>query len=205
MGPKRSGGAPGRGCVRRGRGGRTPRTSRSGRRETTSAPSSSSVEEGFWRYDFLLRVLGRTATRIPLPFSFSSIVSELNLRGLWLLLQGCVRSPSWVEFEVDSSCLIFLGSGWRSFSRRLNLRDGDSLCCRFDGEDTLTVRAFDANGNRLDQFWEETSSDSSGGSRSPSSASPTASASADSSSGGDFSSKSEEELDVKPPVKRARQ
>src|SRR4051812_11276331 len=205
MGPKRSGGAPGRGCVRRGRGGRTPRSSRDGHRGATSVPSSSFVEEGFWRYDFLLRVLGRTATRIPLPFSFASIVSELNLRGLWLRLQGCVWSPSWVELEVDSSCLIFLGSGWRSFSRRLNLRDRDSLCCRFDGEDTITVRAFDASGNRLDPFWEETSSDSSGGSRSPLSASPTASTSADSSGGGACSSSSEEELDIKTHVKRARQ
>src|SRR3954464_10524843 len=204
MGPMRSGGVPGRGRGRRGRGGRTPCSSRGGRRGTTSAPSSSSVEEGFWRYDFLLRVLSRTATRIPLPFSFASIVSELNFRGLWLRLQGCVRSPCWVELEVDSSCLMFLGSGWRSFSRRLNLRDGDSLCCRFDGEDTLTVRAFDAVGNRLDPFWEETSSDSSGGSRSPSSASPTASTSGDSSCGGACSSSYKEELDVKPPVKRAR-
>ena len=40
--------------------------------------------------------------------------------------------------------------GWRSFSLRLNLRDGDSLCCRFDGEDTLTFHAFDDGGNRLD-------------------------------------------------------
>src|SRR3954464_9319463 len=126
MGPKRSGGAPGRGRGRRGRGSRTPRSSGGGRRGMTAAPSSSSVEEGFWRYDFLLRVLGRTAARIPLPFSFASIVSELNLEDLWLPLQGCVWSPSWVELEVDSSCLIFLGSGWKYFSRRLNLRDGDS-------------------------------------------------------------------------------
>src|SRR4051812_27960576 len=110
-----------------------------------------------------------------------------------------------VELEVDSSCLIFIGSGWRSFSRRLNLHEGDSLCCYFDGEDTLTVRAFNASGNRLDPSWEETRSDSSGGSRSPSYDSPTASTSADSSGAGACSSSSEEELDVKPPVKRARQ
>src|SRR3954469_9659147 len=79
MGPKRSGGVAGRGRGRRDCGGCTPRSSCGGRRGATSAPSSSSVEEGFWRYDFLLRVLGRTATRIPLPFSFASIVSELNL------------------------------------------------------------------------------------------------------------------------------
>ena len=109
-----------------------------------------------------------------------------------------------MELEVDSSRLIFLGSGWRSFSRRLNLRDGDTLCCRFDGEDTLTIRAFDPSGNHLDPYWQETSSDSSGGSRSPSFSSPMALSSGDS-SGGACSSSSEEELDVKPPVKRARQ
>ena len=146
-----------------------------------------------------------TAARVPLPFSFASIVSELNLRGLWLHLQGCARSSSWVELEVDNSFLIFLGSGCRVFSHRLNLRDGDSLCCRFVGEDTLAVHAFDAGGNFLNLYWEETSSDSSGGSRSPSSASPVNSSSADPTGGGNCSSSSEEELDVKPPVKRARQ
>ena len=78
------------------------------------------------------------------------MISELNLGGLWLWLQVCTQTPSWVELEVDSSCLIILGSGWRYFSRRLNLRDGDSLCCRFDGEYSLTVRVFYAGGNRMD-------------------------------------------------------
>src|ERR1041385_7685625 len=90
--------------------------------------------------------------------------TELNLRGLWLRLQGCARSSAWVELSVDGSFLIFLDAGWRSLSRRLNLRDGDTLCCRFDGEDTLIVRAFDAGGNHMDRYWEETSSDSSDGS-----------------------------------------
>ena len=83
------------------------------------------------------------------------------------------------------------------------MRDGDNLYCHFDGEDSLIVRAFDAGGNHLDPFWEETSSESSGGSRSPSSASPVASTSADSSGGGACSFSSKEELDVNPPVKRA--
>src|SRR3954468_1965862 len=61
MRPKRGVGAYGRGRVRRGRGSRTLRSSRGGRHGATSALSSSSVEEGFWRYDFLLRVLSRNA------------------------------------------------------------------------------------------------------------------------------------------------
>src|ERR1041385_7587888 len=123
MAPKRGSGVAGRGRGRRGRGGRTPRSSRGGSHGTALAlSSSSSMEDGFWRYDFLLRVLGRNAARVPLPFSFASIASERNLRGFWLRLHRCSRSSSWVELEVDDSSLIFLGSGWRAFSRQLNLR-----------------------------------------------------------------------------------
>ena len=109
MGPKRGAGVSVRGRVRRGRGSRMPRSSRSGRRGATLVPSSSSSsEEDFWRYNFLLRILRQSAARIPLHPAFASIVSELNLSGLLLRLQGCVRSPSWIELEIDSSRLIFL-------------------------------------------------------------------------------------------------
>src|SRR3954467_5369204 len=139
MAPKRG---VGRGRVRRGRGGRTPRSCRGGRHGAVPMPSSSPLEEGFWRYDFLLRVRGQSATRVLIPSAFSTIVSECGLDGLLLHLQGSRRSPSYVDLEVDSSRLIFLGSGWSLFSRRLNLRDGDMLCCRFDGKSIVTVSAF---------------------------------------------------------------
>ena len=139
------------------------------------------------------------------PPAFAAIVSEHGLDGLLLHLQGCCRSPSYVELEVDSSRLIFLGFGWSSFSRWLNLRDGDTLCCRFDGEDTITVRAFDPSGNCLDTHWQESSSDSSVRSRSPTLASSSASSSGESSGGDAVSVSSGEDLDVKPPIKKARQ
>src|SRR4051812_11476687 len=107
MGPKRS---AGRGRVRHGRGGRAPRSSRGGRHSATLAVASSSSEEGFWQYDFLLRVRGQGATRILLPPAFSSVASKRGLDGLFLRLHGCFRSPSFVELEVDDSRLIFLGS-----------------------------------------------------------------------------------------------
>ena len=201
----------GRGRARRGRGGRTPRSSRGGRHGAALVPSSSSSEEGVWCYDFLLHVRGRGAARILLPSAFAAIVSERGLDGLLLRLQGCARSFSYVKLEIDSSRLIFLGFGWKSFARRLNLCDGDTLCCRFDGKDTLVIRAFDPSGNRMDPYWPETGSDGSDMSRSSSPASSTASSSGDS-SGADAepsstasSSGAEEDLDVKPPVKRARQ
>src|ERR1041385_5477608 len=185
MAPKRGRGVAGRSRGRRGRGGPTPRSSLGGRHGATLVLSSSSpMEEGFWRYDFLLRVLSRDAARIPLPFSFASIASEHNLKGFWLLLHGRSHSSSWVELEVDASSLIFLGSGWRTFSRRLNLRSGDSLCCRFDGEHTVIIRVFDAGGNRLDPYCEEKSDSDSEGSSDGSPGSPVSSSSADPSGDG---------------------
>src|SRR3954462_3241506 len=150
MAPKRG---AGRGRIRRSRGGRTPRSGRGGRHGVSPVLSSSSLEDGFWRYEFFLRICGRSATRVLLPSDFSAIVAEHGLDGLLLRLQGSCRSPSYVDLEVDSSRLIFLGSGWSSFARRLNLRDGDMLCCRFDGESTVTVRAFDPSGNSMDPHW----------------------------------------------------
>src|SRR4051812_47005171 len=200
MAPKR-----GVGCVRRGRGGRTPRSGRGGRHGVPSVPSSSPLEEGFWRYDFFLRVRGQNATRVLLPSAFSSIVVERGLDGLLLHLQGSCRSPSYVDLEVDSSCLIFLGSGWGLFARSLNLRDDDMLCCRFDGESIVSVRAFDPSGNIMNPHWQELSSDDSTRSRSPMPASSTAPSSGDSSGGDAVSISSEEDLDVKPSIKRVRQ
>src|SRR3954465_11176391 len=166
MAPKRG---VGRGRVRRARGGRTPCSCRGGRHGMASVPSP--LGEGFWCYDFLLRVRGQSATRIILPSAFSAIVSERGLDGLLLHLQGGCQSPSYVDLEVDSSRLTFLGSGWSLFSRRLNMRDGDMLCCRFDRKSTVAVRAFDLSGNSMDPHWQESSGSSSGRSRSPWSAS----------------------------------
>ena len=38
------------------------------------------------------------------------------------------------------------------------------MCCHFDGVDTLSIWAFDADGNRLEPCWEDSSSGGSEGS-----------------------------------------
>src|SRR4051812_46682205 len=202
MAPKRG---VGRGRVRRSRGGRAPRSCRGGHHDVALMPSSSYVEEGFWRYDFLLRVRGQSATRVLIPSAFSTIVSKRGLDGLLLHLQQSYRSPSHVDLEVDSSRLIFLGSDWSLFSWLLNLHDGEMLYCRFDGESTVTVRAFDPSGNNMDPHGQESSNDNSTRSRSPSPASSTTPYSGDSSGDDVVPISSEEDLDVKPSIKRARQ
>ena len=201
-------GVAGRG--RRGHGARAPRGRRGRGGSAVGTAAADALEGGSRDYDFLLRILSHVAGRIPLPFSFASVVSELGLSGLWLRLQGCSRSPLWVELQVESSFLVFLGSGWWAFARQLNLREGDSLCCRFDGEETLTIRAFDAGGNRLEPCWESSSGDDSGGTKGASissfaGGSPVMSCSSGSSTGGGASYSSfEQDADVKPSLKRVR-
>ena len=121
-----------------------------------------------------------------------------------------------MQTRAEGSALVFLEAGWRTFARQFNLRRGDSLCCRFDGEETLSIRAFDSDVNRLEPCWESSSDSDSGGSgdtRSsasgggPSGLGITSSRSFNSSSGGggdSYSSFEQDAEDVKPSIKRAR-
>ena len=147
--------------------------------------------------------------KTPLTFFFLLLFPPLLLNVVWMvyffIFRGAVGLLLMLILEVDSSRLIFLGSGWSLFAWRLNLRDGDMLCCRFDGESTVTVRAFDPSGNSVDPRVQESSSDDSARSKSPTPSSSTAPSSGDSSGGGALSISSEEDLDVKPSIKRVRQ
>jgi len=64
---------------------------------------------------------------------------------------------------------------------------------------------FDPSGNSMDPHWQESSGSSSGKSRSHTLASSSASSDDDSSSDGAVPVSSDEDLDVKPPIKKARQ
>ena len=117
---------------------------------------------------------------------------------------------------------MFLGKGWKTFARWYDLRRGDCLCCRFDGKDTLLVKAFNAHGDRLECCAESTSEadsqDEDDSRGSPSTGNQggriiTSSGSLDSSSdegvhgggGGDsYSSYEEDAEDIKPIPRRAR-
>ena len=105
---------------------------------------------------------------------------------------------------------MFLEAGWKVVARQFNLRKGDSLCYRFDGEETLSMRAFDPDGNRLEPCWESSSDNGSGGAgahiSSSAGDSPAGSRSSESSpgGGGDSYSSFEQDADVKPSIKRTR-
>ena len=149
-------------------------------------------------------------------FFFSVLVSELGLEGLWLHFQGYPYCPFWVQTCAEGSAAVFLETGWKLFACQFNLRKGDTLCCRFDGEETLSVKVFDDGGNRLEPCWESSSDGDSGGSGDTRSSAPgggspgqsiTSSHSSDSSSGGggdSYSSFEQDAEDVKPKIKRAR-
>ena len=111
---------------------------------------SATKDEGVVGHDFILNIRDPVRRRIALPLSFVVVVSELNPSGLWLRAQGYPYCPLWVRTHFEGPASMFLEDGWRTFARLFNLRKGDSLCCKFDGEVTLSVRAFNAGGDRLE-------------------------------------------------------
>ena len=78
--------------------------------------------------------------------------------GFWLQVDGCPNGPSWadVEYGVDDSLL--LGRGWKSFSRFRRLTRGQYLAFEYDGEVTLSVKIFRADGGRVEGCVESDSS-----------------------------------------------
>ena len=91
------------------------------------------------------------------------------------------------------------------FAHWYNLGRGDSLCCRFDGIDTLSVRAFNTSGDRLECCMESSSEDNSlGEDRTSAEVQPTSSSSHGGRGGDSYSSFEEEAKDIKPIPKRAR-
>ena len=68
--------------------------------------------------------------------------------GYWLQVEGCPNGPTWVEveFTVDDSML--LGRGWKAFARSRHLTRGQYLAFEYDGDETLSVKIFRADGGR---------------------------------------------------------
>ena len=132
---------------------------RGGRGAASWGLPGEDANEGVLAHDFVLHLRDSIGRRISLPSSFSILVSELGLEGFWLRFQGYPYCTFW-----ESSAYVFLETGWKLFARQFNLHKGDSLYCRFDGEETLSMRAFDAGGNHLEPCWESLRDGDSGGS-----------------------------------------
>ena len=75
------------------------------------------ANEGVLGHDFVLHIRDSVRQRIPLPSSFSVLVSELSLEGLWLRFQGYPYFPFWVRTHAEGSALVFVETGWKAFAR----------------------------------------------------------------------------------------
>ena len=75
------------------------------------------VNEGVLGHDFVLHIRDSVRRQISLPASFSAIVSEQGLDGLWLRFQGYPYCPFWVMLHIEGSTLVFLEDGWKAFAR----------------------------------------------------------------------------------------
>ena len=65
-------------------------------------------------------------------------------------MDDCPNDPSWVEveFTVDDSML--LGRGWKALARWHHLSWGQYLMFEYDGDETLSVKIFRADGGCKD-------------------------------------------------------
>ncbi|KAE8811119.1 l-ascorbate oxidase-like protein [Hordeum vulgare] len=76
---------------------------------------------------------------------------------LWLRLHGCGNGTVPVAVEHARPLLMFLGRGWKSFSRAHNLLDGHVLRFKMMADNLLSVKLYGSSGARLG-YCEESSS-----------------------------------------------
>ena len=62
--------------------------------------------------------------------------------------------------SFSSKGSMFLEKGWKTFVRSQNLKKGDDIIFRYDGDETLWARAFDPVGDRVGCCMESSISDS---------------------------------------------
>src|SRR4051812_19484356 len=100
----------------------------------------------FFNHDFVVNIRSRICNHIELPLSFGITMADLEPPGLFMRVEGCPYGPIWVETSFEEGSLMLLGKGWKSFALWYDMRRGDCLCCRFDGKDSLLMRAFNVHG-----------------------------------------------------------
>ena len=60
-----------------------------------------------------------------------------------------------VDFSANGS--MYLRKGWKIFLRSKNIPEGRTIFFSYDGDDTLTARFFDSDGDRVDCWFESAS------------------------------------------------
>ena len=53
-----------------------------------------------------------------------------------------------MKVSFSNQGTMFFEKGWKTFLRSRNISRGDTIVFKFDGEDTLSARIFDSDGDR---------------------------------------------------------
>ena len=73
-------------------------------------------------------------------------------------MEGCPNGPSWDDAEYTVDDFMLLCRGWKSFSRSRHLSRGQYLAFEYDGDMTLSMKIFRADGGRTECCVESDSS-----------------------------------------------
>ena len=76
-------------------------------------------------------------------------------------MDGWPNGPSWVDVDYTVDDSLLLSPGWKSFSRSRRLTRWQYLAFEYDGDMTLSVKIYRADGGRVDCCVESDSSSSS--------------------------------------------
>ena len=151
--PHDHGRAAPRGRARRGHSGHEARRS-------PSPPPRRTTHFGFPSIVFVVDLHHGLPSWLRLPDSFAVAVDSDgdNPTGFCLQVDGCPNGPSWsvVEYTIDDSMV--LGRGWKSFSRSRRLTRGKYLAFEYDGDMTLSMKIYRADGGRVECCAESNSS-----------------------------------------------
>ncbi|KAE8774591.1 l-ascorbate oxidase-like protein [Hordeum vulgare] len=89
---------------------------------------------------------GHIRTRLQLPIAFSKVMIEEKPPMLRLQVHGCGNSAVPVAVEQLGPRLLFLGRGWKSFTRAHNLWDGHVLHLNMMADNLLSVKIYGSSG-----------------------------------------------------------
>ncbi|KAE8780973.1 heat shock cognate 70 kda protein 1 [Hordeum vulgare] len=84
--------------------------------------------------------------------------------GMWLQANDCWNTPSWVMVKFSPPWFMFLDQGWKTFTGSHDLKCGQVLHFRFDGDATMLVKFFGVVGGCVECCTEGESGSDSGSS-----------------------------------------
>ncbi|KAE8779393.1 l-ascorbate oxidase-like protein [Hordeum vulgare] len=123
-----------------------------GRRSATTAPPSSPVLGGHsdgTALEFVVELHSVPRGHLYLPRPFARAMEDAKPPVLWLQAYGCSHGAMQVHVEYAKNRSMFLGRGWKAFTRTHGLEDGHILRFQLAEDNMLSLKFYGHSRARL--------------------------------------------------------